>query len=405
MQRREFLKSCAASTALLAVSPFVSKIGGTVMGETGSRDAVRVISLEGAPYERGLKHGRAAKDSIQSILALWDTMLQQQSGMDLATFAEFFSKTTRFDTAIRQYTPDLWRELQGIADGAGTSFKKIYAYNLTDESEWFLRYQGLGIPLPEGRGCSSLAMIDSASGLPVIAQNMDIPSGTEGFEVLLKITDVDGDMVQYIFTLVGMVGIIGLNSAPLGVCNNSLKMLNQRTDGLPVNFVVRGLLDTESFEEAKDFLRTVPHASGQNYVLGSAEAVGMYECSAAGAVEVPAENGQQRLFHTNHPLASKDINQNPAFAQPTSDFDTYERLRSVREHLASSDGKYSKDAVKKLLSAHDDPENPVCRAHNHDDPGINFTAASVIYELSRPPVMHLAPGPPCKTPFTTYTLG
>jgi hypothetical protein len=405
MKRRDFIKSCAASAVLLAVSPRVPIADAAVVCNKKSRNTARFVSLKGAPYERGLQHGQSAKNSIRSILTLWDGMLQQKAGMNLAAFAEAFSQATQFESAIKEYTPELWQELQGIADGAGVSFKELYAYNLTDESQWFLRYQGLGLPLPAGRGCSSLAVVDTSKGLTVIAQNMDIPSGTEGFELLLKITDEREKLVQYVFTVAGMVGIIGLNSASVGVCNNSLTMLNQRKDGLPVNFVVRGLLDKKSFAEAKSFLYAIPHACGQNYVLGGPDAIGMYECSAAGVVEVKPENGQQQLLHTNHPLASKDINANPDFAQPSSTSDSYERLRSLRDHMTGSGGRYSIDVVKNALSATDDPKNPVCRPHDNADPGLNFTAASVIYELSTPPVMRFAPGPPCTTPFSTYKLG
>ena len=153
MKRRDFIKSCAASTALLAFSPLLSRVAAASNSEA-IQNTIRVIALEGAPYERGLQHGQAAKDSIKSILALWDGMLQQQAGMSLASFSEAFSGATQFDLAIKKHTPDLWLELQGIADGAGVPFTELYAYNLTDESQWYLRYQGMGLPLPGGKACS-----------------------------------------------------------------------------------------------------------------------------------------------------------------------------------------------------------------------------------------------------------
>jgi hypothetical protein len=59
--------------------------------------------------------------------------------------------------------------------------------------------------------------------------------------------------------------------------------------------------------------------------------------------------------------------------------------------------------VLDALRSHDDPQNPVCR-HLHENPAQNFTAATMVCELTAPPVLHLAPGPLCSTRLLEHHL-
>src|SRR5689334_20083830 len=108
-----------------------------------------------------------------------------------------------------------------------------------------------------------------------------------------------------VLTAAGMIGLTGVSVAGLGVCVNTLAMLNHSGDGLPVAFVMRGALSAGSVAGAARFLSRVPHASGQHYALADPDGVAGYECSAAGAVR--SDGGGARFCHTNHPLASTDL--------------------------------------------------------------------------------------------------
>jgi hypothetical protein len=53
-------------------------------------------------------------------------------------------------------------------------------------------------------------------------------------------------------------------------------------------------------------MRTVHHASGQNYVVGSPEGVVSLVCSARSVVEFHPFVDRDDVSHTNHPLANGD---------------------------------------------------------------------------------------------------
>ena len=101
--------------------------------EAGSADAtpgkeVRVLVLEGTPYERGLTHGKTLKQEIHEVVALWKAQLGSPGGTDADAFIQKFLEETDFAPAIEKWTPGLLEEVRGIADSAEIDFDTIYAF-------------------------------------------------------------------------------------------------------------------------------------------------------------------------------------------------------------------------------------------------------------------------------------
>jgi hypothetical protein len=181
-----------------------------------------------------------------------------------------------------------------------------------------------------------------------------------------------------------MIGLTGVSSAGLGVCVNTLAMLNHSRDGLPVAFVMRGALAQGSVEGAARFLARVPHASGQHYALADPAGVAGYECSAAGAVR--SDDGGSRLCHTNHPLASSDLD--PAVPSEGRE-DSQVRLAAIE---SVADGVATGADCERVLA---DREAPLCVIPEPGKPWLTF--GSIWAELGEAPRVRIAPGPPDRT--------
>src|SRR6516225_2919140 len=55
---------------------------------------LRVVVLEGSPYNRGLVYGKTLKDDIQHLMKGWNENLRQTYKMDADTFVKkFYAKT------------------------------------------------------------------------------------------------------------------------------------------------------------------------------------------------------------------------------------------------------------------------------------------------------------------------
>jgi len=148
---------------------------------------------------------------------------------------------TDFLTAIRKHAPDLLEEVRGIAVGAIQPVELLLASQFMDE-EWAYRRRLQAAETPEK--CSSVAV--TRSGLTWIGQNMDLGDYTDGHQVLTRIAPSGVEAGALIFTIGGMIGLMGVNSRGVGVCVNFLPQLANSPQGLPVAFVIRRLLQEEA---------------------------------------------------------------------------------------------------------------------------------------------------------------
>ena len=268
--------------------------------EAKPRPSIRVVKLEGDPRMRGLAHGKALRDEIDALVKLWKADLKKTYGVDADDFIRTFREKTDFETAAAKWTPTLLEEVRGIAEGCGIDYDTMFVFQLIDEI-W-----AQGRKVLEAEKCTSLG-VDRRDGQPtIVAQTLDIPEWYHGYQTLLHIVDEKAKLETFVVTLPGLVGANGLNSARVGVAVNTLLQLQPCTDGLPVAFVVRGVLARKTWREARAFLYDVRHASGQNYIVGGPDLAHSFECSAHRVVRYRPYPEARHTFHTNHPLANEE---------------------------------------------------------------------------------------------------
>ena len=136
----------------------------------------------------------------------------------------------------------------------------------------------------------------------------------------------------------------------------------------------------------------VPHASGQAYHLASPDGLASYECSVAEAVPVPF--GDEGFAHTNHPLATRDIA--PGVTEWPETSRSKQRLDFLNERRG--DVRTVGDCERLL----EDRTAPICFVG--DDPSRSVTVAAIALELSVPPAVRVALGPPTRAAFATYAF-
>ena len=230
---------------------------------------------------------------------------------------------------------------------------------------------------------------------------MDIPSWVEGTQVLLRVMPTDDAPEALVFAFAGIIGLNGLNANSLGVTCNTLAQLNYSIDGLPVSFIVRSILEKQSIDQAEQFLRSIKHASGQNYILSTPGDMRCFESCATSVVRYAPEEYQGRVFHSNHPLVNSDESTILPPEKRRSK-NTVARFSSICRRLGNMSRLMALDDIKSALAAHDDPNNPVSRNINNQGSTIGYTAGASIYELGATPRLHLAAGPPCETEFDAF---
>ena len=178
------------------------------------------------------------------------------------------------------------------------------------------------------------------------------------------------------------------------------------TDGLPVAFVIRGILAQREGSAAGEFLRRVPHASGQNYILGVRDTVEDFEASAGKVVVLPpAANGT--VVHTNHPLVNDDWKpwhraksaaMSPEQREATS---SVTRLSALDRRIGRQEGAVDAADIKAALQSRDSAQHPVCAPVKSNAAA---TFGGVVMTLGAEPAIEVTAGPPDRHPFTRFTF-
>lgn len=332
-----------------------------------------VIACAGSPYDLGLAHGRATASLISKGITNWMAGIQATQP-DVDKYLSRFLAETGFLRTIEQYTPALFDEMQGIADGSGRPIDQILAYNLMDE-EWSFRVGRLDATAP---GCTSVAIRGAAIG-----QTMDIPTAHDGTQVVLAIAPDIGS-AKRVFTAAGMIGLNGANFDGVGVVVNNLAQSPSSMTGLPVSCVMREILEYRTAGEAAAWVKSIRHAVGQHYLIGDPNDVISLEAAANGVF--PVEVGE-RYVHANHPLANPATR--PETARMEEGSNTHKRSDRAEELVQSVSDQ---EGVERLLA---DREAPI----SCDRKAGFMTFGGTSIGLTAPPTMHVSPGPPHETPW------
>jgi isopenicillin-N N-acyltransferase-like protein len=357
----------------------------------GRVDQPLVVSCIGDGLARGLAHGESIRDEVRAAIQKWESELGARTGRPPAEAISALLDETDLKASVAALTPDLLEEVRGIARGANLDIRTVLAYNLMDEEWWFFRDPPRGL-----NGCTVVARLHTSgeSRRTAIGQTMDRPASMDGSQIVLRVSPPGGPDAL-VLSAAGMIGLTGVNSAGIAVCVNTLSMLEHSANGLPVAFVLRLLVGCTRLADATAVLRRVPHASGQQYLVASAEGAHGFECSAAGVWEWTAPDDQY-LAHTNHPISNTPLDDDAvtraqasghaAFSQRRLEF-----VRSQRERVQSATD------LKQLLA---DRTTPIC-VHPSAARG-STTFGAVVFEPTAPPSVAICLGMPDRAPWHQY---
>jgi hypothetical protein len=333
--------------------------------------------LEGSPLERGLAYGESTRELVTESAFRWCA----DAGADRERIVDALVRSSGFRAAVERFTPSLGAEIEGIARGSGVDRDVVWALNLLDE-DWWVRRRLTSPP-----GCSAFAEVGTEDHPTLVAQTMDLPARLDGLQVLLDIRPDDGTPRVLAPAYAGIVATNALNEHGIGVCVNTLSTLPTSAQGLPVAFFIRHIAAQRSVLDAVRVVSDLPHASGQNYLIGGPAAIADLECGAQTVTHCNAEAG--RMVHTNHPLGGEPPAEDGVVASSGS------RLRALRHALEALD-TVDRSAAQAVLR-----EPPVCRPRHGSDA---FTFYAVVMELSRQPALHLSNGPPDRSRYSSFTF-
>jgi len=348
-----------------------------------------VIELNGAPFERGRRHGELARGRVERSLSNY-AHLFAFCGL---SWDEAQRRGEGYRGLIGEFDPALLEEIEGIARGSGRKAAEILALNVRTEILPSRYLQGV-----DHGECTAIAVQPGASltGGTLLAQNWDWVGPQREALVLLRVKD---ELLT--LTEAGMLAKIGLNSAGLGVCLNILSSIHDgRSPGVPVHVLLRALLKCKSVREAIDLTGRLSFAGSSNVLCADRTGdTASLELSPKGRRVVRGDGAT--LCHTNHFVDAEAS----AWQSPLADYlSTVPRLECARRHAAAR-AKHGIEDLKRLLRDESDGLVSICR---RPDPSLPEQAriesvASVIMELSCG-VIHIAPDVPTLTEYRPISL-
>ena len=251
-----------------------------------------VYPRDKSPYERGCIHGEQYRDGIGQLAAIRRELMLSKNPRLKKSLKELSLKQMEIS---RLYDEGLCEELRGIAEGAGASVEDITILNnYTDFRD---------IQLPE-EGCSSVHV--QRGGTVVSGQTWDMHSSAKDYVSLIVVPGQEDRPGGIFFSLVGCVGMMGVNSSRCLLGVNNLNTKNA-TAAVIWPVVVRRALQEDSLSAMEAVVKNSPLTSGHNYMLSDARSgLHMEACPDTKDVVLrtaPSEEGA--IFHTNHCLNPK----------------------------------------------------------------------------------------------------
>ncbi|KAJ5104130.1 hypothetical protein N7532_004659 [Penicillium argentinense] len=255
---------------------------------TNDMDPIK-LTLRGSPREThgqiGLQHGRALRDQIRSQIGIYDTMFQHTSKL---SWPEVRAVAKEFQPSLQELVPDIYTEMQGVADGADLDILDIVALNCRSE-----------IALGKfSDGCTTLSWKKSDE-TRILSQNWDWTATVKKNLAMVSIEQA-GKPTIYMVAEAGIVGKIGFNSAGVGTCLNAIRAKPMISSKLPIHVALRLCLESISVNDAVQTLESLGGVASAQHILvaDSTKALGL-ELSPVGNIYL-AEDASGLIPHSNH---------------------------------------------------------------------------------------------------------
>ncbi len=273
------------------------------MSASPNRPPLRILDAAGSPSDLGRAHGEAYAEEIQHYandrVGLVASGLWSGGPLDRS---EVLAIADSMLDAHEAFDADLFTELLALADAAGISpAEAIVVGGFTDFVDTVRAVVGGPMPLSVVEDDCTAAIVPNhrAGGAGLFGQTWDMHDTATDHVTLLRLRPNDApDAI--VFTTTGCLGQIGMNAE--GVCvgiNNLVGIDGQR--GVAWPSVVRGMLKTETADDALAVLLDADLAGAHNFLIFDRAGVG-HNVEAMPSERAVTALASDPIVHTNHTL-------------------------------------------------------------------------------------------------------
>lgn len=291
-----------------------------------------------SPRQWGQAHGESFKKAIGELFVIRKELMLAKN----PSLRPHLDRLAHEQWEIsKTFAPDIAEELQGIAEGSGLTLSDIVILNnYTDFRDITLADEG----------CSTVG-IKSENQL-LVGQTWDMHSSAKNYMCLIHSKETKDASEALILSLVGCVGLMGVNTHLCSVGVNNINTKKARA-GLIWPLLVRSLLKEKSLEAMEAQLRGAPVTSGHNYIMADKENVEHYEATPTSFAKVNWQ-AKNYVFHTNHCLMPETIALEEKGVQASTTHARYDLLTKKMDRVRN------KSELLTLLQDHEGHPMSIC---------------------------------------------
>lgn len=351
---------------------------------------MRAIRLEAlSALERGRVHGEAFRQEIAELAEIRMSLLEKRSS--IAGRDKLLSLAASHLPVLERLAPECAEELKGLSEASQVSEPMLVVLN------HYTDIRDVQAPLMGEEGGCSILYSKGPDG-PVVGQTWDMHGTAEPYVAVLDVIPKKG-IPSVVFTVMGCLGMMGLNAEGVSVCINNLTPTDARI-GILWPALVRQLLLCGTAQQAYDHLMAAELGSGHNYFIADESNAWNVETTGIQKV-ITAYNPDGSYWHTNHYLAA-ETKAVEAPLYPTST--TLERYDRLCDFLPNGKPCSLVD-VKAILGSHEGYPRSICsHLKGEGDPSASKTCGAVVCDIGNR-TLHAAPGCVHEAEYTLFPVG
>lgn len=379
--RRSFLQQVAYSGAFLTgLGEHETTFAGDKEPPAAADHALTVIT--GKPRERGKQYGRQFKDAIHAFLdkEIYQAFIQKPSPKD-----DLLRYAGQCGRAIRNYSPTIMDELEGLAEGTDLRLEEVILLSLHEE----IGKKGV---LPKVEHCTALAAgpPDTSDGSTYVGQNWDWMPTVYGLSSMLLWKRPEGpSLLAYSYP--GLWVGAGLNSAGIALCwtwGDKRDIKGSRI-GIPSYVLIAQMLYQDTLKGAIEEARRAKHAGWFTFVL--ADGKGQLANVEGTPEKLAVEMNRGHLARAD--FGSREITATPK-DQPVKYHPQCQRMCDL---LAGSRGKLDRPMLQGFFGDH---QSTICKHVGHKG---GYTIDSMLFNCTTKEA-YVSRGPGCSGRWKHFTF-
>ncbi len=352
------------------------------------------VTIQGAPYERGLQYGKACPGEIAlSIQSYTDLLMLRRK----ITWEQAKTLAGKYLPAIKACDSAYVEEMRGVADGAGVTFEDILVLNARSE----LLHTTVPVHREDGMECTAFAAVTPATkdGVVLAGQTWDFSLAQRAAVIILRIVGEGDRPTILMFPEAGMIGGKGCNAAGLSLTLNALRT-PEYTFGLPVHIRMRRILEQTHLAGAYETAVAGEMPCAANLMMAHKDGLALdVELDPQWVDVLQPEGGV--LAHSNHFIGPK-LSQMRTNAKGGG---TYLRLQRARQLFCGRNDLTLADFENACRDHKGWPSSICCHSTEVDEPlfSRNGTNFGLVMDLTHG-IVRLAYGNPCESEFVTIPM-